>query len=92
MQGIGVPCFAYLSDLINAVCKGVEQRPLDVGVWYAERLERAAKEIREANKAVERAVECDYISPIHGDRCKGGRVQAPNAQFTQQCPKCKGGA
>lgn len=36
------------------------------------------------------AVQCDHIGEHHGDKCNGGRIQAPNAQFTQECPKCKG--
>lgn len=31
-------------------------------------------------------VACRAVGPHHGDRCSGGRVQAPNAQFTQRCP------
>jgi hypothetical protein len=33
---------------------------------------------------------CESIGPHHGDKCNGGRVQSPNAQFTQDCPACKG--
>jgi hypothetical protein len=37
-----------------------------------------------------RAVECAAAGPHHGDKCSGGRVQAPNAQFTRECPVCFG--
>ncbi len=33
---------------------------------------------------------CKAIGPHHGDPCNGGRIQSPNAQFTQDCPACKG--
>jgi len=33
---------------------------------------------------------CTAVGPHHGDRCSEGRVQAPNAQFTTQCRRCKG--
>lgn len=35
-------------------------------------------------------VECDAIGPHHGDKCSGGRVQSPNAQFTRECDVCHG--
>jgi len=34
--------------------------------------------------------ECTAIGPHHGDRCSGGRIQSPNAQFTRDCPVCRG--
>jgi hypothetical protein len=33
---------------------------------------------------------CQAVGPHHGDPCDGGRIQSPNAQFTQDCPACKG--
>lgn len=33
---------------------------------------------------------CDAIGKHHGDKCSGGRIQSPNAQFTQDCPSCNG--
>jgi hypothetical protein len=33
---------------------------------------------------------CDAIGPHHGDRCNGGKVQSPNAQFTRDCQVCGG--
>lgn len=33
---------------------------------------------------------CDAIGPHHGDRCLGGHIQSPNAQFTQDCAVCGG--
>lgn len=50
----------------------------------------AADFLRVADSLVPSPVRCDYLSPIHGDHCDGGRVQAHNAHFTQDCPKCKG--
>lgn len=35
---------------------------------------------------------CDAIGPHHGDRCSGGRIQSPNAQFTRMCEVCCGTA
>lgn len=34
--------------------------------------------------------ECKAIGPHHGDKCNGGRIQSPNAQFSQNCAECKG--
>lgn len=34
--------------------------------------------------------ECRARGPHHGDTCYGGRVQAANAQFTIDCPTCRG--
>lgn len=34
--------------------------------------------------------ECMARGQWHGDLCSGGRIQAPNAQFTQMCPNCSG--
>jgi len=34
--------------------------------------------------------ECQAIGPYHGDKCSGGRIQSPNAQFTQDCRACGG--
>jgi uncharacterized protein (TIGR02996 family) len=33
---------------------------------------------------------CRAVGPHHGDPCRGGRIQSPNAQFTQDCRRCKG--
>mgnify|MGYP000358379697 CR=1 FL=1 len=33
---------------------------------------------------------CHATGPHHNDRCNGGRVQCPNAQFTQPCDHCHG--
>jgi hypothetical protein len=33
---------------------------------------------------------CNAIGTHHGDPCNGGRIQSPNAQFTQDCPACNG--
>ncbi len=46
-----IECLALLPDLINAICQAVENmKPGEVGLWYAERLERAAAIIREKGK------------------------------------------
>jgi plasmid maintenance system antidote protein VapI len=45
---VSVQSYAYLADLILAVEQAVGQMsPGEVGVWYAEKLERAAQMIRE---------------------------------------------
>lgn len=36
------------------------------------------------------SVPCGAVGRHHGDRCDGGRIQSPNAQFTQDCPTCRG--
>ncbi len=33
---------------------------------------------------------CEAVGRHHGDRCSDGRIQSPNAQFTQDCPACSG--
>jgi hypothetical protein len=33
---------------------------------------------------------CQARGPHHHDPCSGGRVQSPNAQFTQECRACNG--
>ena len=33
---------------------------------------------------------CHATGPHHDDPCNGGRVQCPNAQFTQDCDHCHG--
>jgi len=38
----------------------------------------------------EPVVKCRAIGPHHGDECNWGRIQSPNAQFTRECPVCKG--
>ena len=35
-------------------------------------------------------VECYATGESHGDRCAGGRIQSPNAQFTRDCSQCNG--
>lgn len=45
-----VECYMFTSDLILAVSHAVQANPLDVGVYYAEKLEEAARQIREGNK------------------------------------------
>lgn len=40
--------------------------------------------------AIALAEKCKAVGPYHGDPCNGGRVQAPNAQFTEACPACRG--
>lgn len=37
-----------------------------------------------------RVVICRAVGPHHGDPCSGGRVAAPNAQFTVACAACGG--
>ena len=49
-KGQRVDCYAYLADLIDAVCRATATQAATVGVWFAERLEMAAARIREANK------------------------------------------
>lgn len=33
---------------------------------------------------------CTALGPHHADLCSGGRIQSPNAQFTQNCAICRG--
>jgi hypothetical protein len=49
-----VKCTATLASLIDSVCHAVDacDNRIDIGVWYAERLEAAAKRIRELNVEV----------------------------------------
>lgn len=48
-----IECYALVADLIQATCTAVENmRPGEVGEWYAERLERCARLIREKAKDV----------------------------------------
>jgi hypothetical protein len=50
MARVHVSMYGYLPDIIDALVQAVVQNPGCVGVWDAERLERAAEMIREANK------------------------------------------
>ena len=54
---IGMPIYAFTRDLIDAACMAVNFNPGDVGVYYAEKLEQAAKKIREANEIIRRNTE-----------------------------------
>ena len=47
---IRVDAYIPMSSLIDAILDGAEIQPYSVGVYYAEKLERAAKLIREANE------------------------------------------
>lgn len=49
MARISVETYMHLADLVLAVEKGADTHPGSVGVWYAEKLERAAEKIRNAN-------------------------------------------
>lgn len=49
-----VEAYVYLPDLIDAACRATHGAPERIGgVWYAERLEKAAVAIRDANKREE---------------------------------------
>lgn len=46
-----IDAYVGLDTLIDVLCRAVSKMwPYEVGEWYAERLEAAAKEIRETNK------------------------------------------
>ncbi len=64
--------------------------PKDVRTQIAEIVDIGDGVLRKAVDAMPAVEPCDHIGEHHGDRCNGGRIQSPNAQFTRQCPKCKG--
>lgn len=62
-----------------------------VRVFTAKReAQKCIREVGATDCEVHELTECTAVSPHHGDRCDGGRVESPNAQFTRDCTVCKG--
>jgi hypothetical protein len=70
------------------ICKSQQSDPpKDAKPDYEQRAEIFAKEFERTRQDKPK---CKATGPHHGDPCNGGRIQSPNAQFTQDCPACKG--
>lgn len=91
---------AALAEAVATVRKGPPtspNAPIDLGwegriqAWLAatELLARHFLSLLDAGELV-RKVNCTAVGWHHGDPCSGGRVQSPNAQFTRDCPACRG--
>jgi len=60
------------------------------GPWKGTELKKREAELLTLHRDEWLRVECRAVGPHHGDVCCDGRVQSPNAQFTQNCNVCGG--